>query len=86
MRKVQMHVGAISKLLFGFASVRAIIHSLKLMEGFWIISPYRRTNHTITYTLIGLIFPIYNLVLISFKLSCIMTLKPLKFPLIYAVC
>ena len=27
-----MHAGAISKLLYGFASVRAIIHSLKLLD------------------------------------------------------
>ena len=32
MRKVQMHAGAISKLLYGLASVREIIHSLKLMD------------------------------------------------------
>ena len=39
---VQMHDGAISKLLYDFASVRLIIHSL--------IFPHSGTNHTITYT------------------------------------
>ena len=32
MHKVQMQAGVISKLLYGFASVQAIIHSLKLAE------------------------------------------------------
>ena len=39
MHKVQMHAGAISKLLNVFASVRAIIHSLKARG---LSSPYRR--------------------------------------------
>ena len=30
--KVQMHAGAIDKLLYGFASVLVIIHLLKLMD------------------------------------------------------
>ena len=32
MHKVQIHAGVISKLLYGFASVLAIIHSLKLAD------------------------------------------------------
>ena len=32
MYKVQMHGGAIRKLLYGFASVRKIIHSLRLVD------------------------------------------------------
>ena len=32
MHKMQMHAGAISKLLYGFASVREIIHLLKLAD------------------------------------------------------
>ena len=32
MHKVQMHTEAISKLLYGVASVQAIIHSLKLVD------------------------------------------------------
>ena len=32
MLKVQMHAGAISKSLYGLASVREIIHSLKLVD------------------------------------------------------
>ena len=32
MHKVQMHAAAISKLLYGFASVLAIIHELKLVD------------------------------------------------------
>ena len=45
MHKVQMHAGAISKLVYYvFASVEAIIHELKLVD----YLSYRRTNHTIT--------------------------------------
>ena len=43
---VKMHAGAISKLLYDFASVRAIIHSLKVLD----YLPYRRTHHTLTST------------------------------------
>ena len=46
LHKVQMHAGSIIMLLYGFASVREIIHSLKLVA----IFPYRRTNHTVKLT------------------------------------
>ena len=46
MHKVHMHAGAIRQLLYGCAYIREIIHSLSS----WIIFPYIRTNHTITYT------------------------------------
>ena len=32
MHNVQMHAGAISKLLYGFASIGRIIHSLKFVD------------------------------------------------------
>ena len=46
MRKVHMHTGAIRQLLYCCAYVWEIIIRLSS----WIILPYIRTNHTITYT------------------------------------
>ena len=45
-----MNASAIGKLFYGFASVWAIIHSLKLVDYLPIQThePYRRTNHTTT--------------------------------------
>ena len=43
MYEVKMHAGAISKLLYGFTCLRAIIH--ELYSSSWIIFPYRCTKH-----------------------------------------
>ena len=48
MHKVKLHACAISTLLYGFASVQAIIFSLKLGE----FRPVHTHNHAITYTYI----------------------------------
>ena len=47
MHKVQIHAGAISKLLYGIAYVRAIIHSLKLMDYLPVRThqPYNKTYY-----------------------------------------
>ena len=45
MFKVHMHVGALRMLLNGCVYVWDIIHLSS-----WIIFPYKRTDHTITYT------------------------------------
>ena len=47
MHKVHMHAGGIRQLLCVCAYVREIIHSLELVY-YTCISPYVRTNHTIT--------------------------------------
>ena len=46
MLKAQMHAGAISKLLYGFVPVRAIIHSLKLVIYFLVQThnPYNKLH------------------------------------------
>ena len=46
MDKMHMHAGAIRELLYGYAYVREIIHSLKLVD----YLPVHTHNHTITYT------------------------------------
>ena len=44
MNKVQMHAGVISKLVYGFVSVRAIINSLKLVD-YLIIQTHKPYNN-----------------------------------------
>ena len=57
MQKVQMHAEAITKLLYGFVYVRAIIHSLKLVDYLPIQTqkPYNNLHLSYVITVIVLI-------------------------------